>query len=83
MEKLPEFFRFVRKVQRSVAREMKDSETSKQKLSKNDYYYGLGLIIAHVFTLIVEKQELSSLSFITNISRQNSFSVSIDFLKVL
>ena len=34
VEKLPEFFRFVRKVQSIVAREMKDTETSKQKLLK-------------------------------------------------
>ena len=31
VEKLPEFFRFVKKVQSIVAREMKDTETGKQK----------------------------------------------------
>ena len=34
VERLPEFFSFVRKVQIIVAREMKDTETSKPMLSK-------------------------------------------------
>ena len=54
VEKLPEFFRFVRKVQSIVAREMKDTETGKKKHSKMVYYCDLGLII--MFTLIVHKQ---------------------------
>ena len=54
VERLPEFFRFVRKVQSIVAREMNDTETGKQKLSKMMYYCDLGLII--MFTLMVHRQ---------------------------
>ena len=54
VEKLPEFFRFVRKVQSIVSHEMKDTKTGKQKFLIMMYYCDLGLII--IVTLIVHKQ---------------------------